>query len=70
VLFQKIRNWLRIDSLDRGDYSSSADRPEDNTDAMVAAWHGGQEKVGHDIGGDANAPVGYVKPYDEGRPRK
>jgi hypothetical protein len=65
----KLRSWLRMGSLDRGDFSDAAERPESNVDAMAAAWHGGEEKAGHDLGGDANAPPGYVKAHDEGRPR-
>ena len=68
-MLRRLRRWLRIGSLDRRDFSDASDRPEPNVDAMAAAWHGGQEKTGHDLGGDANAPVGYVKSYDEGRPR-
>jgi hypothetical protein len=63
-----LRRWLRVGSLDRRDLPDASDRPEGNVDAMAAAWHGAQEK-GQDLGGDANAPTGYVKAYDKGRPR-
>jgi len=68
-MLKRLRSWLRIGSLDRGDFSNTSDRPQGNVDAMAAAWHGGREKAGHDLGGNANAPTGYVKAYDEGRPR-
>jgi hypothetical protein len=68
-MLRRLRRWLRIGSLDRGDFADASNRPAENVDDMAAAWHGEQEKTGHDLGGDANAPPGYVKAYDEGRPR-
>jgi hypothetical protein len=49
-------------SLERGDYASTAERPVENLDAEAAQIRG--------AGGPAEYPPGYVKDYDEGRPRK
>ena len=62
-----IRRWLRIGSLERGDHTSASDRPVENADALAAA---DDRQAVDDFGGDSNYPPGYVKAYDECRPRK
>ena len=68
-----IRDLLRkipgIGSLDRGDHTSASDRPVDNVEAMTAAYSRDIDFDPSDGGGGA-IPPGYVKSYDEGRPRK
>jgi hypothetical protein len=66
-VFKKILGWLQIGSLDRGDHTSASDRPIENADALAAAV---DRNAVTDFGGDSNYPPGYVKAYDEGRPRK
>jgi hypothetical protein len=51
---------FRGSSLQRGDYIRESERPVENTDALTAE----QSSGGHTF------PPGYVKSYDEGRPRK
>jgi hypothetical protein len=57
---------LRIGSLERGDFSDASERPVENLDAgMAASQH--QHTAGTSLG--TSYPPGYVKSYDEGRPR-
>jgi len=62
---RKLRQRLRLGSLDRGDLSGEGKRRVDNVEAMAAA--GGRDP-GDNVG-DSTYPPGYVKSYDEGRPR-
>jgi hypothetical protein len=58
-LLRAIRRRLRLRSLDPADYSVDGEQPERRVDAEAAA-------------GTPNAPgypPGYVKDYDDGRPR-
>jgi len=64
---RKLRQRLRLGSLDRGDFSGSHERPLDNVDALAESL-GGRDPA--DNIGDSQYPPGYVKSYDEGRPRK
>jgi hypothetical protein len=64
-LVRRLR-W-RFGSLDRGEHTSAEERPVGNTDAMAAA---GTHHHGDPSGsGGGGYPPGYVKSYDEGRPR-
>jgi hypothetical protein len=60
---RRFRGWLRIGSLERGDFTP--ERPVENVDALAAAGRHGDRQAG----GNASYPPGYVKAYDEGRPR-
>lgn len=65
--FLRRLGWrLRIGSLQRGDFTGAKQRPSENLDGMTAArddeWSGSTS--------GAEAPVRYVPPVDEGRPRK
>jgi hypothetical protein len=55
---------LRVGSLERREQTSAQEQPVENLDAMAAARS-------HDnpLGGTSGYPPGYVKAYDEGRPR-
>lgn len=66
----RLRRFLarfRGSSLLRGDHISGADRPVENTDALAATR---PQMADPAIGGGHTFPPGYVKSYDEGRPRK
>ena len=63
---RKLRTRLHFGSLVRENSTSAAERPTENLDAMTAA-HSGSDVDGGEGGG---IPPGYVKSYDEGRPRK
>jgi len=64
---RKLRQRFRLGgSLNRGDFSGEGKRQVDNVEAMAAA--GGRDP-GDNVG-DSTYPPGYVKSYDEGRPRK
>ena len=67
VTLRKLRKRLRFGSLERGNSTSSAERPTENLDGMTAAHSGREIDTGGDGGG---IPPCYVKAYDEGRPRK
>ena len=64
---RRFRGWLRIGSLERGDFTSG--RPVENVDALAAAGRHGDRQGSSQLGGNASYPPGYVKAYDEGRPR-
>jgi hypothetical protein len=62
-LLRKLR-W-RIGSLDRAPYATEEGQPVENLDATAAAAMQHQS----DALGVGGYPPGYVKSYDEGRPR-
>jgi hypothetical protein len=66
-MLRQILRKLRFGSLERGEQTNESERPTENVEAMTAA-HSGREL---DTGGEGGGiPPGYVKSYDEGRPRK
>jgi hypothetical protein len=67
-MLRQLGKWLRLGSLERGDFTSASHRPVENVDALAAAGQHG-DRQGSDQLGRAAYPPGYVKPYDEGRPR-
>jgi hypothetical protein len=64
---RRLGRRLRIGSLEHGDFSSSSDRPVESTDALAAASQRDDFELNPQGSG---YPPGYVKAYDEGRPRK
>ena len=65
VVLRRLRRFrLRFGSLERRDHTSAQEQQVENLDAMTAARL-------HDnpLGGTSGYPPGYVKSYDEGRPR-
>jgi hypothetical protein len=65
--FSWLRKPFRLKSFERGDYTSAEDRPVENLDAgALAAGRGASEYFG---GSAPGYPPGYVKDYDDGRPR-
>ena len=64
----KLRRRLRIGSLERGDFTP--ERPVENVEALAAAGRHGDRQGASQLGGNASYPPGYVKAYDEGRPRR
>jgi hypothetical protein len=66
-LFRRLRQRFRLKSFERGDYTSAEDHPVENLDGGALA--AGRE-ASVDLGGSAPGyPPGYVKDYDDGRPR-
>ncbi len=65
---RSLRRRLRIRSLERGDYSVEGERPESNLDAGAAAAAQNVQSAISDSAGPGYPP-GYVKDYDDGRPR-
>jgi hypothetical protein len=63
-----LRNFIRrLRSVQAGD-EQRLRRGADNLDAMAAGASGkGDAQGGANLGG--NVPPGYIKTYDEGRPR-
>ena len=59
----------RFRPLKRSEYSSASERSVENLDALTAARQD-QPFGGETSEGASNFPPGYVKAYDEGRPRK
>ena len=68
-ILRALKERLRIGSLERGDFADARDRPVENVDAGAAATPFTADVSQTDQGG-FDYPPGYVKPYDEGRPRK
>ena len=64
-MFRRLRELLRIGSLDRAPHATEAGQPVENLDATVAA---AQRQI-DPFGSVSGYPPGYVKSYDEGRPR-
>ena len=64
---RKLRKRLHFGPLERGNSTSAGERPAGNLDGMTAAHSGREIDTGGEGGG---IPPGYVKSYDEGRPRK
>lgn len=65
-MLRRLRQWLRIGSLDRAEQATEERQPLGNLDATVAA----ASQHGTDMSGAVGGyPPGYVKSYDEGRPR-
>jgi hypothetical protein len=64
-VFRRLRELLRIGSLDRAPYATEEGQPVENLDATAAAAQHHSSVMGP-VGG---YPPGYVKSYDEGRPR-
>ena len=65
-----LRRWRGIMSLDRSEYAQSGTRPLDTSDALVAADGGDRGRGEGDVGTGGLPPAGWVKDYDDGRPRK
>ena len=61
----RLREWLRIGSLDRAEHATEERQPVENLDATAAGSKHGSDVIGPVSG----YPPGYVKSYDEGRPR-
>ena len=57
---------FRVRPLDRGEFSRASRRPLDTADGLTAADTG---EFGHDRDVGGLPPAGWVKDYDEGRPR-
>ena len=66
---RELLNKFRGSSLQRRDYTPETGEHVENTDAMAAADFNDFDagSMGDSGGG---IPPGYVKSYDEGRPRK
>ena len=66
-LFSRLRQRFRLRSFERGDYTAAEDRPVENLDAGALA--AGREASEYFGGSAPGYPPGYVKDYDDGRPR-
>ena len=64
-MLRRLRQWLRIGSLDRAEHATEERQPVENLDAAAAAI----KHQGDLFGPVSGYPPGYVKGYDEGRPR-
>jgi hypothetical protein len=64
-MLRRLRQWLRIGSLNRAAHATEEGQPVENVDAMAAA-SGHSSAISGSVSG---YPPGYVKAYDEGRPR-
>jgi hypothetical protein len=64
---KRLGRRLRIGSLGEGDFSSSPDRSVESTDVLASA---GQRDDFEFNPQGSGYPPGYVKAYDEGRPKK
>ncbi|MBA2361300.1 MAG: hypothetical protein H0V79_10275 [Actinobacteria bacterium] len=70
-VLRKLRKRLRIGSLQRSDLTSASERSVENYDAVDAVAAARLDDVDPAYGDAAGGiPPGYVKSYDEGRPRK
>jgi hypothetical protein len=65
IVLRRLRQWLRIGSLDRAEHATEEVRLVENLDATAAAMEHQSDVMGPVSG----YPPGYVKGYDEGRPR-
>jgi len=66
TVLRRLRQRLRIGSFDRAEHATEERQPVENLDATVAA----ASQHGNDMSGSMGGyPPGYVKAYDEGRPR-
>jgi hypothetical protein len=65
--FSRLWTRVRLKSFERGDYTSAEDRPVENLDAGALA--AGREASEYFGGNAPGYPPGYVKDYDDGRPR-
>ena len=68
-ILRRLARRLRLGSLERGDFATESKRSVANIDALAAGYDHGAGDDAFDVGG-SGYPPGYVKPYDEGRPRK
>jgi hypothetical protein len=66
-LLDSLKRALRIGSLERGNHTAADERPVENVDASAIA---AQRDMDPNVGTGPGYPPGYVKDYDEGRPRK
>ena len=64
-MLRRLRELLRIGSLDRALHATEEGQPVENLDATAAA----SQHQGDVMGSVSGYPPGYVKSYDEGRPR-
>ena len=72
-MLEALRRWgrrLRFGSLERGDFSGGSRRPVENIDALAARGDHPNALEGGDAESGSAVPPGYVKSYDEARPRK
>lgn len=70
-MFRAVRSvWKKLSgsSLQRSDFSTESRQQVENYDAVAAANFGDIDPQGSD--GPADFPPNYVRPVDEGRPRK
>ena len=71
-MFDRIRTWLKLGSLNRSEHILEGENPMENADAaaaIISHSSPGSDAIGHEpIGG--GMPPNYVHSYDEGRPRK
>jgi hypothetical protein len=65
-VFRRLRERLRIGSLDRAAHATEERQPVENLDATAAA---ASQHQSDPFGSVSGYPPGYVKGYDEGRPR-
>ena len=69
-MLDRIARWWRFRSLDRGEFVEEGERPVGNVDAWAAAGSSHVQGDGGGVFGTGGYPPGYVKGYDEGRPKK
>jgi hypothetical protein len=65
-MLEKLKRF-RPRSLERGDMTSAGERPPENPDAEAARLSSAPDASGDHLPG--GVPPGYIKTYDEGRPR-
>ena len=69
-MLQALKNLgkrFRLKSFERGDMTSATERPVENVDAMAASRANAPDTTGDRL--SPAVPPGYIKTYDEGRPR-
>lgn len=69
AFFRVLKSLLTTGERHQSEDGASDDRAVENVDAEALAATNQHLKGGVDVGGPAYPP-GYVKAYDEGRPRK